>query len=250
MMVHRLALKGNYEMVNVLVFESELDWILTGTILTSMRGKDKRCSHKHISNLKVGKRWKIFSQGQWCRRQGLQRRPRVHCPNWPSPSPIKTKTSLSLQCKIATQKQSRLCKNLIKISHDSQHLCSFVCAKKFHILHVWQQYMTLLSNYPKLTKILTLLILMSSCLHIIWKTFIFWRPHQVGKTLWHGYWLEGYSSVETPCNTGGLYCRVFPVCIDISSYERYDCHPFGVCGLQGILDRPTHLSCGALVGPS
>ena len=54
MMVHRFALNGKDEMVNVLAFESELEGVLTGTILTSKWGKDKSCSHKDISNLKSG----------------------------------------------------------------------------------------------------------------------------------------------------------------------------------------------------
>ena len=54
MMVHRFALNGKDEMVNVLAFESELEGVLTGTILTSKWGKDKSCSHRDISNLKSG----------------------------------------------------------------------------------------------------------------------------------------------------------------------------------------------------
>ena len=67
-----------------------------------------------------------------------------------------------------------------------------------------------------------------------------------------GIFFSRESLLETPCNTGGFYCRVFPVCIDI-----YWVHmrgmiitPLGMFGLQGILGRPNHLSCGALGGPS
>ena len=58
MMVHRFALKGEDEMLNALAFESELGGVLTGTILTSKWGKDKSCSHKHISSLKSGEKMK------------------------------------------------------------------------------------------------------------------------------------------------------------------------------------------------